>query len=86
MRTTIIAENQLYKAVPGAIVGEWIFLHNTRMIGYMKDGAFKTAEMFTVGEMIIIIGLMLNAQRIDIFEENVLKTKNEENGTDSNSR
>ena len=80
MRKKIIAENGIWKALPGTNPGTWLIYNQGTTIGICRDGTFKSLIPLDINGMLNVIHLMLHAQHIDRNEEEVLKTKNEEHG------
>jgi len=81
MRKKIIAENERFVAIPfPGIPGEWEIFDGKEPVGYITNGTFGNFRCLTVGEMLIIVALMLRIHGVERVEEQVLKTKNEENG------
>lgn len=77
----VIAENGLWCAYQNPDGTAWAVVSTgDKTVGIFRDGGFKSLYPLTINEMLTVISLMLRVHLVEQSEENVLKTKNDENG------
>ncbi len=76
----ITSENDLWSASPNDDSTAWAISDGIKIVGIFRAGGFKSLYPLSVSDMLIVIALMLRVHLYEQNEEEVLKTKNKENG------